>query len=137
MPIFTAGGIGGQVQQAEAVQRQALLQYQKAIQVAFQEVEDALVALQKSHVQLEAQGRQVKTLATYARLARIRYENGYTSYIEVLDAERQLFDTQVAYTQTQNTMFASLVNLYKTMGGGWVDQADGLVPKDAAHAAPR
>ncbi len=137
MPIFTAGGIGGQVRQAEAVQRQALLQYQKAIQVAFQEVEDALVALQKSHVQLDAQGRQVKTLATYARLARIRYENGYTSYIEVLDAERQLFDTQVAYTQTQNTMFASLVNLYKTMGGGWVDQADGLVPKDAAHAAPR
>lgn len=137
MPIFTAGGIGGQVQQAEAFQRQALLQYQKAIQVAFQETDDALVALQKSRVRLDAQARQVRTLATYARLARIRYENGYTSYIEVLDAERNLFDTEVAYTQTQNTLFASLVNLYKAMGGGWVDEADKLVPKDAAHAAPR
>lgn len=137
MPIFTAGGIGGQVQQAEALQREALLQYQKAIQVAFQEVDDALVALQKSRVQLAAQGRQVNTLGTYARLARIRYENGYTSYIEVLDAERNLFDTEVAYTQTQNAMFASLVNLYKAMGGGWVDKADKMVPKDAAHSAPR
>jgi multidrug efflux system outer membrane protein len=137
MPIFTGGAIGGQVEQAEALQRQALLQYQKSIQVAFQEVEDSLVTLQKSRLQLEAQARQVTTLSTYARLARLRYENGYTSYIEVLDAERNLFDNQVAYTQTQNNMFAALVNLYKAMGGGWVDEADRMVPKDAAHTAPR
>jgi multidrug efflux system outer membrane protein len=137
LPIFTGGAIEGDVQQAEAVQKQALLQYQKAIQVAFQEVEDSLVTLQKARATLDAQARQVSTLATYARLARIRYENGYTSYIEVLDAERNLFDIQVAYTQTENTLFASLVNLYKAMGGGWVDEADRLVQKELAAAAPR
>jgi multidrug efflux system outer membrane protein len=141
MPIFTAGGIAGQVQQAEAVQQQALLQYQRAIQVAFQEVEDALVTLQKSRVQLEVQVSQVATLTTYARLSRIRYDNGYTSYIEVLDAERNLFAAQESQTQTQNTVYASLVNLYRAMGGGWVTEADRMVPKvgpvaPATQAAP-
>jgi multidrug efflux system outer membrane protein len=134
MPIFTAGGIAGQVQQAEAVQQQALLQYQRAIQVAFQEVEDALVTLQKSRVQLEVQVSQVATLTTYARLSRIRYDNGYTSYIEVLDAERNLFAAQESQTQTQNTVYASLVNLYRAMGGGWVTEADRMVPKDGPVA---
>jgi multidrug efflux system outer membrane protein len=136
MPIFTAGGIAGQVQQAEASQQQALLQYQKAIQVAFQEVDDSLVALQKTRATLDVQAQQVGTLSTYAHLARIRYENGYTSYIDVLDAERQLFDTQLAYTQTKNAVFASMVNLYKTMGGGWVDIADQIVQKELAATAP-
>jgi multidrug efflux system outer membrane protein len=141
MPIFTAGAIAGQVQQAEAVQQQALLQYQRAIQVAFQEVEDALVTLQKSRVQLEVQVSQVATLTTYARLSRIRYDNGYTSYIEVLDAERNLFAAQESQTQTQNTVYASLVNLYRAMGGGWVTEADRMVPKvgpvaPATQAAP-
>lgn len=129
IPIFTAGSIAGQVQQAEAVQQQVLFQYQKAIQVAFQEVEDALVSFQKARIQMEAQRRQVVTLGRYARLARVRYDNGYTSYIEVLDAERNLFNAQVSYTQTEASMYASVVNLYKAMGGGWVDQADHMVPK--------
>lgn len=137
VPIFTGGGIAGQVQQAEAFQQQALLQYQKSIQVAFQEVEDGLVSFQKSRAQLEAQARQVKTLTRYARLARIRYDNGYTSYIDVLDAERSLFNAEVSYTQTQSSMYASLVNLYKAMGGGWVAEADRMVPKDAEPAASR
>ena len=125
-PIFTAGGIAGQVQQAEAQQQQALLQYQKSIQTAFQEVEDALVSLQKARVQLAAQGRQIDALRTYTRLARLRYDNGYTSYIEVLDAERSLFNAELSYTQTQGVVFASLVNLYKAMGGGWVVDAERL-----------
>lgn len=137
VPIFTGGGVAGQVQQAEALQQQALLQYQKAIQVAFQEVEDGLVSLQKSRVQLETQARQVNTLTTYARLARIRYENGYTSYIEVLDAERNLFNAQVSYTQTQGTVYTSLVNLYKAMGGGWVAEAERMVPKDSTQTTSR
>jgi multidrug efflux system outer membrane protein len=124
LPIFTAGNIAGQVKQAEAQQQQALFSYQKAIQVAFQEVEDALVTLQKSRDALIVQGRQVDALRTYSRLARLRYEGGYTSYIEVLDAERSLFNAQLTYTQTQGTVFTSMVNLYKAMGGGWVTDAE-------------
>jgi multidrug efflux system outer membrane protein len=126
VPIFTAGSISGQVSQAEAQQQQALFQYQQAIQTAFQEVDDALVALQKSHEQLTVQARQVDSLRTYARLARLRFEGGYTSYIEVLDAERSLFNAKLAYTQTNGLMFNSLIGLYKAMGGGWVVQAEAM-----------
>ncbi|OUL83628.1 TolC family protein, partial [Paraburkholderia hospita] len=113
VPIFTAGSISGQVSQAEAQQQQALFQYQQSIQVAFQEVDDALIALQKSREQLVVQGRQVVALQTYARLARLRFEGGYTSYIEVLDAERSLFNAQLSYTQTNGLVFTSLIGLYK------------------------
>jgi len=124
LPIFTAGSISGQVKQAEAQQQQALFQYQKAIQVAFQQVADALVSLQKTREQLVVQGNQVDALRTYARLARLRFEGGYTSYIEVLDAERSLFNAQLSYTQTQGAVFTSTVSLYQAMGGGWVTDAE-------------
>jgi multidrug efflux system outer membrane protein len=129
LPIFTAGGIAGQVKQAEAQQQEALFQYQKTIQVAFQETDDALIGLQKSREQLVTQGRQVEALRTYAHLARLRFDGGYTSYIEVLDAERSLFNAELSYTQTQGTVFTSLVNLYKVMGGGWVVEADRMTQK--------
>ena len=134
-PIFTGGAITGQVKQAEAVQQQALYSYRKAIQVAFQEVDDALISSQKLREQFDVQGRQVDALAMYAHLARLRYEGGYTSYIEVLDAERSLFNAQLSQTQTQAAVLVSYVNLYKAMGGGWVVDAEGLTTQ-AAQAAP-
>jgi multidrug efflux system outer membrane protein len=126
MPIFTAGGIAGTVESAEAAQREALLRYQQAIQVAFREVSDSLIAHAKAREQLVHQDSQVVTLRNYLELARLRYENGYTSYIEVLDAERNLFNAEVAQTQTMSNVVVSLVNLYKAMGGGWVTQAEQL-----------
>jgi multidrug efflux system outer membrane protein len=123
-PIFTGGGIAGQVRQAEAQQQEALLGYQRAIQVAFREVSDALLAHAKSRDQLGFQERQLRSLHNYLELARLRYDEGYTSYIEVLDAERNLFEAEVAHTQTQSQVYASLVDLYKAMGGGWVLEAE-------------
>jgi multidrug efflux system outer membrane protein len=124
MPIFTAGAIAGQVQAAEATQQQALFNYQKAIQEAFREVNDALVNQYQTGEQLLAQKRQVQSLEQYAETARLRYDNGYTSFIEVLDAERSLFNVQLQYTQTQQTQLQAMVNLYKAMGGGWVAEAE-------------
>ncbi len=124
VPIFTAGAIAGQVQAAEASQQQALFSYQKAIQEAFREVNDSLVNQQQTREQLKAQTRQVKALEQYAGTARLRYENGYTSFIEVLDAERSLFNVQLQYTQTEQGQFQAMVNLYLAMGGGWVDEAE-------------
>jgi multidrug efflux system outer membrane protein len=132
-PIFTGGGIAGQVRQAEAQQREALLSYQRAIQVAFREVSDALLAHAKSRDQLGFQERQVRTLRNYLELARLRYDEGYTSYIEVLDAERNLFEAEVAHTQTQSRVYASLVDLYKAMGGGWVLEAERMAAPFAAR----
>lgn len=135
LPIFTAGGLAGQLQVAEAQQQQALYAYQKAIQNAFREVNDALVGQQKTAEQLAAQGQQVAALQTYADIARLRYDNGYTSYIEVLDAERSLFNAQLQYTQTQDARLQAVVSLYKAMGGAWVGEAQQLSSAAAAPAA--
>jgi len=135
-PIFTGGAIAGQVKAAEAVREQALLGYQQAIQNAFREVEDGLGSQENSREQLAAQGRQVEALDDYVRLARLRFDNGYTSYLEVLDAERSLFNAELSRAQTKGGLFTSLVNLYKAMGGGWVVQADELTAS-AGRTSPR
>jgi multidrug efflux system outer membrane protein len=123
-PIFTGGSIAGQVKAVEAFRDEALYRYQKVIQNAFRDVEDALVDQRKTREQLETQARQVESLQRYAQVARLRYDNGYTSYIEVLDAERSLFDAALAYWQTQGALFQALINLYKAMGGGWIAAAE-------------
>ncbi|SCY10821.1 efflux transporter outer membrane subunit [Nitrosospira sp. Nsp13] len=124
IPIFTAGGIAGQVKQAEGRHQQALLQYEQAILVAFKEVEDALISVQKTREQLTPQSRRVDALRDYNEMARLRYDEGYTSYIEVLDSERSLFEAETSFAQIQGTVFGSLINLYMVLGGGWVAEAD-------------
>ena len=133
MPIFTAGAIAGQVEAAEAGQQQALFAYPKAIQQGFREVNDALVDQDRTREQLEAQKRQVAALQQYADTARLRYENGYTSFIEVLDAERSLFNAQLQYTQSQQIQFQAIINLYKAMGGGWEVVADKMTQAGGAE----
>jgi multidrug efflux system outer membrane protein len=133
MPIFTAGAIAGQVQAAEAVQQQALFGYQKTIQEAFREVDDSLVSQDRTREQLLAQRRQVEALQQYASTARLRYDNGYTSFIEVLDAERSLFNVQLQYTQTHQVQLQAMVNLYLAMGGGWVVDAEKRPPASGAR----
>jgi multidrug efflux system outer membrane protein len=123
-PIFTGGAIKGQILQAEARQRQTLLAYERVIQNAFREVDDALIDHQKSRAQLAAQTRQVEALRDYARLAWLRFNNGYTSYLEVLDARRSLFDAELERSLTQGVVFQALVSVYKAMGGGWVTAAE-------------
>lgn len=124
VPIFTAGGIAGQVKQAEAQHEQALVGYQRAIQIAFREVEDSLIAVQKTRAELAAQTRRVEASRTYLEMAQLRYDEGYISFIEVLDAQRTLFEAQTTQAQTRGGVFNSLVNLYKSLGGGWVVEAD-------------
>ncbi|MEN8730004.1 MAG: efflux transporter outer membrane subunit [Desulfuromonadales bacterium] len=119
VPIFTAGRIRGQIEAAEAIQRQALENYQQTIQDAFREVDDALIDQDRTREVVAAQGEQLLALQDYARLARLRYDEGYSSYLEVLDAERSLFNVDLRYTQTQADLFSAMVDLYKAMGGGW------------------
>jgi multidrug efflux system outer membrane protein len=123
-PIFTAGAIRGQVKLAEAQKQELIVRYQQVIQTAFREVDDSLVDQKQTKDQLEAIGRQTAALREYARLAQVRFDNGYTSYLEVLDANRSLFNAELSYAQTKAILFRSFVNLYKAMGGGWVTEAD-------------
>jgi len=129
-PIFTGGNLISQLRVAESQQKTALLQYQKSIQTAFQEVNDSLIDQTKTREQLAAQARQVDSLRNYARLARLRYDNGFTSYLEVTDAETKLFNAELQYVQSQGQLFFALINVYKSMGGGWVVEADRMT--DAA-----
>jgi multidrug efflux system outer membrane protein len=125
-PIFTGGRTAGQVSASKAVQRQALVGYTQTIQTAFREVDDALVSNVKLRDELLAQQRRVDALTDYARYAQIRYDEGQVSYIEVLDSQRRLFDAELLHTQTMGDVLASVIGVYKAMGGGWVEQAEAV-----------
>ena len=123
-PIFTAGAIRGQVKQAEAVKRAALSAYEQTIQNAFADTENALVSREKLEEQFAAEKKRVAAYREYTRLAWLKYNGGYTPYLDVLYAETQLFPAELSLAKTQAATLTSLVNIYKAMGGGWVNNAE-------------
>ena len=135
-PIFTGGAISGQVAQAEGAQKAALASYLLAIQNAFGNVENALVSNQKLAEQLEAQNRLVRALSEYAKLARLQFDGGYTSYTTVLQAEQQLFPAELNQASIRAQHYSSYVAIYQALGGGWVDKADELSPQPVAGSVP-
>ena len=125
-PIFNAGRIRSQVAQAEALQRQALYTYEKSIISAFQDVENALIDRTKFEQVRDEQVKNVAALRRFRDLAELRYKEGATIYLEVATAEQSLFIAQLALVATQSQLFQSYANLYKAMGGGWVEEAERL-----------
>lgn len=123
-PIFTAGRIAGQVQASEAQQREMLANYQKAIVSAFREFEDALVASQKTKEQRDKQALRVSAVDNYYRLSKLRYDEGLVDYITVLDSLRQLYEAQIDLLQAESSTFTASVQLYRSMGGGWIMEAE-------------
>jgi multidrug efflux system outer membrane protein len=127
-PLLNATALGYQVKVAEARTKQASLQYEKAIVTALREVEDALIATQKSREQRTAQEAQVAALRSAFDLADLRYRGGRSSYLDVLTAQRGLYDAELALARTRRTQLVSVVQLYKALGGGWspVEASDNL-----------
>ena len=130
-PIFQGGAVLGVNRQAEAQRAQLLANYEKTVQRAFADVDDALIATQKTTERNAARSAQVEALRDYARLARKRFEGGYSSYLEVLDAETSLFNAELLYSQGQRERLLAHVDLYKALGGGWVDAAAAQAPQPA------
>ncbi|MFP3866800.1 MAG: efflux transporter outer membrane subunit [Desulfobacteraceae bacterium] len=123
-PIFQAGRLRARVRAAEAVKQEALLAYKKSIQQAFQEVADALVGVRMlKEVRLESR-KQVEALSQQTDLAYQRYYGGVTPYLEVLDSDRQLFESELRLTQTRANEFLAVIALYRALGGGWQTQDD-------------
>lgn len=118
-PIFDAGAIKGQVEATEAQKQAALANYVKTIHTAFQDVSDSLIGYRKSLESLSARNRAIKALQTTVRLSFLKFEEGQESYTTVLTAENELYDAQLLAIQTRFRAFASLVDLYKALGGGW------------------
>ena len=117
-PIFTAGAIAGQVQSAEGVQQETLYRYQQVIQTAFREVNDSLVDQDRTKEQLAALTRQVEALREYVRLAWLRFNEGYTDYLEVTYSQNLLFNAELERTGVQGGLLQAFGNLYKAMGIG-------------------
>jgi multidrug efflux system outer membrane protein len=118
-PLFNAQILGFQQQAVEAQARQAVAQYEQTILVAFREVEDALVAVRKTRDQTLAQEEQVTALRSALHLADLRYKGGLANYLDVLIAQRSLFDAELSLTATRRLHLVSIVQLYKALGGGW------------------
>ncbi len=131
-PIFTGGAITGQVAQATAGQKAALLSYESAIQSAFADVENSLVTRQELVEQIAAQQALVQALREYSRLAYLQYDGGYAPYTDVLQAEQQRFPAELNLAAARAALLASVVRIYQATGGGWVD-----IAQKTADAPPR
>src|SRR6267154_661303 len=118
-PIFEAGRLRGNLRSAESQQRQSLIAYKQAIQLAFRDVSDALIAYQKYYEARKAQEDTVQDLSDSVGTALKRYRGGITTYLEVLDNQRSLFSAQLTLAQDRGNEFESVVQLYKALGGGW------------------
>jgi multidrug efflux system outer membrane protein len=117
--VFDAGRTGSRVKAAKARERQALAQYQSAIQNAFRDTLDALVAQRKARETLDAEQARVAALQHALDLARLRYQNGVSSQLDVLDAERGLLAAELNRVEAQRAQLAATADLFKALGGGW------------------
>jgi multidrug efflux system outer membrane protein len=118
-PIFEGGKLRGQLQYSEHEKQEMLINYQKTIAGAFRDVSNALVAVDKQHDAREQQQKLVAAAADATRLARVRYQGGATSYLEVLTTDSDLYSAQLTLVNTQEGEALSLVQLYGALGGGW------------------
>ncbi|HEY7479748.1 MAG TPA: efflux transporter outer membrane subunit [Gemmatimonadales bacterium] len=122
IPLFTGGRLANEARAAGARAEQARLQFEQTVLQAFREASDALVAVRTAREQRVAQQSQVVALRKAAALADIRYRGGVASYLEVLDAQRQLFSAELGLSQTQLLEMSSVVGLYRALGGSWAAQ---------------
>ncbi len=118
-PIFSGGRLKGQLQLSQEAQKRMVLTYQQTIQGALRDVSNALVALKKQRAAREQQEHLVAAAQDATRLARLRYEGGATSYLEVLTTDSALFSAQLNLVNAQQSEALSLVQLYSALGGGW------------------
>ena len=121
-PIFTGGSLRGNLRLAEAQQREALIAYQQAIQLAFRDVSDALIGYQKYYQVRVRQEESVRDLEDSVKLSLSRYQGGITTYLEVLDGQRSLFSAELTLAQARGNEYQSLIQLYRALGGGWQQQ---------------
>ena len=121
IPIFNAGRNNANLKLAEIRQQQSVVNYEQKIQAAFKDVADALALRDSISKQIEAQQRYLDSLQITLQRARGLYASGAVSYIEVLDAERSLFTTQQTLLDLTNSRQVNEINLYTSLGGGWVE----------------
>ncbi len=118
-PIFTGGRLKSNVRLSQAQKDLLLVNYERTIQNAFREVSDSLVAYRKTKEVRAQRELLVETLRDRSRLAYLRYNGGVSNYLEALDADRNLFDAELSLAQARRDELLTVVQLYKSLGGGW------------------
>jgi multidrug efflux system outer membrane protein len=118
-PVFTGGRLRNTVRLTESQQRQVLLGYRQAVQGAFRDVSDALVAYRRTQEVREQQSSLVTAAQDAARLAHVRYEGGATAYLEVLTNETNYYSAELGLAQARLNEMLALVQVYNSLGGGW------------------
>jgi outer membrane protein, multidrug efflux system len=119
VPIFNMGRVRAGVDSAEARVAEAVARYQQSVQLAVREVSDSLVGYRKRQEARQEQEKLVQVLRSGTALSNVRYDGGVTSYLEVLDNERQLFTSELDLAQAQRDELLAVVQLYRALGGGW------------------
>jgi outer membrane protein, multidrug efflux system len=119
MPLFTGGRLVNETRVARARAEQARSQYEQSVLVALREASDALIGVRTARDQVSAQETQALALRRALQLAELRYRTGVASYIEVLEAQRSLFDAELGLSQAQLRQLVSAVQLYRALGGSW------------------
>ncbi|HAT1622381.1 TPA: efflux transporter outer membrane subunit [Raoultella planticola] len=122
-PLLNRQALNAQVDVSMAQRNQALYGYEKTVRGAFQEVNDSLDAITRYGEQLNQLLSQQEVAQETLRIAQNRYRNGYSSYLDVLDAQRTLFATQISVVQVKNNLLLAQVDLYRSLGGGWSDSS--------------
>ncbi|MCF6689067.1 efflux transporter outer membrane subunit [Raoultella terrigena] len=118
-PLLNRQALNAQVDVSMAQRNQALYGYEKTVRGAFREVNDSLDAITRYGEQLTELQEQEAVAQETLRIAGNRYRNGYSSYLDVLDAQRTLFSTQTSVVQVKNNLLLAQVDLYRALGGGW------------------
>ena len=106
---------------AEAQKREAVAAYEQTVQKAFQDMRDALTGQEQYALAVQSQSQQVKVLSAAVTHARNRYDNGYSSYLDLLDAERSLFSSTLNLFATRANQLSSIVDVCMALGGGWAE----------------
>jgi outer membrane protein, multidrug efflux system len=133
-PIFQGGRLKSEEQAARARLEQSVASYRKAVEVALREVADASAGVTKLGEVRIARQAQVAATTQASTLALARYQGGVSSYLEVLDAQRQQFDAQLSLATAVRDELASVVQLYRALGGGWQQQEPATPPTSATPA---
>ena len=120
--LFSAGRIGFGVDVAESEQEILIQQYKSTIRTAFKEVNDALINLQQRGLEKEAGQRVVAANTARVKASNARYLTGIAPFFEVLDAQRQLLESQIVLSQLQRSHYQAAIELYRALGGGWTRQ---------------
>ena len=135
-PLFNFGKNKRRVEIERARTEQALLFYEGSVQQAFREVEDALAAVRTSRDLVAALDRQVQAARSALKLSEARYDQGVTSYLEVLIQQTTAFDAELRASDARRTQLTSVIRLYSALGGGWGLEASATPPPSAPAPAP-